>query len=840
MNLNKILVSKKDLLIKLIVLFLYFNHSLQAQFIISGVVKDVETSKNLSFATIKSSSGNVFLSDVDGKFNFTEDQKPQYFSVSYIGYELKKVVVNQSNSYFGINLSSINNFKNNFFSADEIISKVISSKNNNNPEKKLSSFNYKSFSKLIITANPDSLKGNIDSVFVTKNQQKYFSKLDSSEYKFKKIISKQHLFQTEKISENQFINKKFKETILGIKMAGFKQPVYEILGFNLQSNSIYDKQYELFKTQYKSPITNNSNKEYAYKLLDTITIQNRQTYLIYFKNIITSNKSGLEGLLFIDLKNYAVAKAIIRVQNVLDISAVHEYEFIENQGLWFPIKKTFKIVKGKNNEDIKILGGTIQFDSDISTNKKPREKHSSDYVYLLSETLNSDINYNTIFKIKKSAIAIEVNDDATKKPEIFWDFYRKNNLDDRSEKTYANLDSLVIKKRIETTFLFGKKVINGFVPFSIIDFDLRKSANYNNYEGLRFCIAGITNELLSKKFRLEGYTAYGTKDGNFKYNLGFAGRYGKFSNSWFGFSYTDDIQEIASTSFAVEKKQFKLSETDWFVNSSYFNYVKWRTYLETRIIPKTESIWELSHTIVEPKFNYLYKYNDRIYNIYNMTTAMVSLQWNPFSKYVQIPNGRFESLEGYPKFYFQVTKSLPKIIKNDFDFGKIDFKTEYEKSFLNGQKTTIIFGFGYAFGDIPITHLYNNSPNSFNRDKILQRITLEKDNNFETMYFNEFFSNSFALLQVKHYLKNFTFSKTIKPTLVFVTRMEIGNIDKPEQHLGIVYKSLKKGYFESGLELNKIYKGLGVAAFFRYGPNQLPILEDNLALRISYNLDLGF
>ena len=838
MNINLLVVFTKKSFFGLLIFLLFSTNAIYSQFNFSGIVRDLQDQKPLPFVTIKTSSNKVFLTDVDGKFQFIDDEIVSYLLVSYVGYELKKIAVANNNFYFNVNLNSIQIKK--LDNANAIIANVIAKKNKNNPERKLQSFRYKSFSKLVITANPDSLKGNIDSIFVSKNNQKYFTKLDSSEYKFKKIISKQHLFQTEKIVDNQFIDGIFKETIIGIKMAGFKQPVYEILGFNLQSNSIYDKQYELFKTKYKSPIADNASKEFDYQLLDTIIINERPTFAIYFKNRTTINKSGLEGLLYVDIQNFGIAKAVMRVQNVLDISATHEYEYIKNEDLWFPKNKIFKIVKGKNDEDIKILGGTIQFDSDISKTDKPREKHSSDFIYVLSETQNSDIEYNTIFKIRKSAIAIQVNEDATKKPDIFWDFYRKNNLDSRSEKTYANLDSLVVKKRIETTFLFGKKVINGFVPLSIVDFDLRKSANYNNYEGFRFCVAGITNELLSKKFRVEGYTAYGLKDQKFKYNLGFAGRYGKFSNSWFGFSYTDDIQEIASTSFAVEKKQFKLSETDWFVNSSYFNYVKYRSFLETRIIPKTESIWELAHTIVEPKFNYLYKYNDKIYNNYNMTTAQVSLQWNPFSKYVQTPTGRFESLEGFPKFYIQMTKSLPKVIANDFNFNKIDFKTEYEQSFLNGQKTTIIFGFGYAFGDIPITHLYNNSPNSFNKDKILQRITLEKDNNFETMYFNEFFSNSFALIQIKHYLKNFTFSKTIKPTLVFVTRAEIGRLDKPEQHLGIVYKTLEKGYFESGLELNKIYKGLGIAGFFRYGPNRLPEFEDNLALRISYNLDLGF
>ena len=148
-----------------------------------------------------------------------------------------------------------------------IIRQVIENKNNNNPQKKLSSFEFKSYNKLIVTANPDSIDGRIDSVFVEKSIGKQFSKIDSSDYKFKEIISKQHLFQTEKVSQYQFSNTKLKETILGTKMAGFKQPIYEIIAFNLQSFSIYDSSYELFETKYNSPIANDALKDYNYKLL---------------------------------------------------------------------------------------------------------------------------------------------------------------------------------------------------------------------------------------------------------------------------------------------------------------------------------------------------------------------------------------------------------------------------------------------------------------------------------------------------------------------------------------------------------------------------------------------
>jgi hypothetical protein len=56
---------------------------------------------------------------------------------------------------------------------------------------------------------------------------------------------------------------------------------------------------------------------------------------------------------------------------------------------------------------------------------------------------------------------------------------------------------------------------------------------------------------------------------------------------------------------------------------------------------------------------------------------------------------------------------------------------------------------------------------------------------------------------------------------------------------GIEYKTLNEGYFESGIELNQIYKGFGLTGFYRYGPNQLPRFEDNLAVKLSFVLDLG-
>jgi hypothetical protein len=830
---------------KQLIAFIFFlSFSVHAQVTVKGIVKNSKSGNALPFATIMLPDKKPLVTDVDGKFEFQAQQLQEQVTVSYIGYVPKKTTLIPGKNYYIILLApQTEDLTEVVIGAENpavaLIRKVILEKKHNNPQQKLSSFEFKAYNKLIITANPDSISNTIDSIFIEKHNKKAFSKMDSANYKFKKIITQQHLFQTEKVSQFQFSDHGLKETILGTKMAGFTQPVYEVIAFNLQSFSVYDKSYELFETKYNSPIGQGCFAFYNYKLLDTVVLQNRKMYLVYFKPKRKRKAAGLQGLLYVDAENYAIAKAIMRIRGVLDISATHDFKYLPEEKIWFPSDKEFKIVKGKNDDDIKILGETFQFDATDDNILANRKKQNSDYTYVLSKTHYFGLQYNIPIKINNPSIAIEIKDDAIKKEDDFWKFYRKDSIDSRSARTYFVLDSVAKKEKIEKKLRIGRKILNGYIPLGPIDLDLRYLLSYNNYEGFRVGLGGVTSEKFSRKYKIEGYSAYGTKDGAFKYNLGAATRTGKFSNTWIGGSYTDDVKEIASSSFAIDKRVFKIYDPRPINVSTFYHYINWRAYAETKFIPKTESIWQLNYSRIDPQFDYTFTANGKLYDAYTMATAMVSVQWNPFSDYMQTPTGRLETEKRFPKFTFQFTQSLPKVMGNDFDFSKIDFRTEYEKKYLNGQKSTVLLEAGYALGDIPLTHLYNTSPNNLTKDKIMQRITFAGKNSFETMYFNEFFSSKYAMLQLKHGFKRITLLKKIRPALVLVSRMAYGDMEHPEQHIGIDYKTLEKGFFESGIELNQIYKSFGLTAFYRYGPNQLPGFEDNIAIKLNFVLDLG-
>ena len=87
---------------------------------------------------------------------------------------------------------------------------------------------------------------------------------------------------------------------------------------------------------------------------------------------------------------------------------------------------------------------------------------------------------------------------------------------------------------------FLKYIGNGYFPTKYINLDLRYLVKYNQHEGFRTGLGGITNETFSKNFRLQGYTVYGFLDHRFKYSFGGGFRVSKKNNTWINLTYTDD------------------------------------------------------------------------------------------------------------------------------------------------------------------------------------------------------------------------------------------------------------------------------------------------------------
>lgn len=385
---------------------------------------------------------------------------------------------------------------------------------------------------------------------------------------------------------------------------------------------------------------------------------------------------------------------------------------------------------------------------------------------------------------------------------------------------------------------FLRQLGNGFLPFNYFDADLRYLIKFNQYEGIRTGLGGITNKRFSERYRLNGYIVYGFTDKRLKYSAGGAFRINKAHNTWLNLTYTDDLMETGSSTFLTDKRFFTFFEPRLLNIDLFHRHITKSIALEHKFTDHLLSETQLAISNINPTYYYNFVLGDKSYSNFNISTARISLQWSPFSNYKIKDDDIVQTKDGYPKFALQFTKSFKSVFGSTFNFSKIDFRTIQEFYHKNDSKTHITLVAGIARGDAPLTHLYHAYPNNINKQTILQRFSVAGLNSFETMYFNEFFSDKFSTLQLKHTFRPFNISDRFKPQLVLISRYALGNIDNIDRHQGVGFNTLDQLYSESGFEINKLLFGFGLSFAYRYGGYHLPELEDNLAFKFTFNISL--
>ena len=400
-------------------------------------------------------------------------------------------------------------------------------------------------------------------------------------------------------------------------------------------------------------------------------------------------------------------------------------------------------------------------------------------------------------------------------------------------KSQAQADS--ISKNI-----VSKALESGYIQTKYFDFDLRYLIKYNQYEGFRTGLGGVTNSNLSEIIRFEGYIVYGFLDDQFKYNFGTGLRLSKKKSTWLNLSYTDDLQETGSSKFLTDQRFFQLFEPRLLNIELFYQHMTKAISLEHQLAPAILTEIKFATSKINPKFKYTY--NNEIlgaYTNYNLSLFTFSTQLSLFSKFKKTSSGLIETSSGFPKFAIQYTKSFSKAFGGDFGFSKLDFRAVQQINYNRAALTEFVFAGGIAKGDIPITHTYHAYPNNVNKETILQRFSVAGTNSFETMYFNEFYSDKFATMQIKHRLNPIIISPWLKPELVFIYRYAVGDMENIERHENINFSSLKKGYSEAGFEINKLLFGFGLSFAYRHGAHHLPEFEDNFAFKFTFNLNLN-
>ncbi len=805
---------------------LFFTHFvLISQVSINGIVVDNSSNQPLPFATVKTNSSSYALTSVNGEFIIRCDTYPVTLTISYLGYQAKNITIYSKNEEKievkltpkEENLDTVNlDIQENV--ASRIIKEAIRRKNQNNPKKALHSFSYKSYNKFKITEDNKAKLNTSDTTNVT----------------MERLINEAHSFLSEKLSYHQY-NKGLeeKETVLGKKMTGFKEPIYNVLGIKIQSNSLYDQDYTIFNDKYIGPLSNRALRNYYYKILDTTEDKN-PAFVILFQPRKSKKFASIEGVLFIDIKTLAIQKAIIELRGELNVMAAHSFEFFPEEEIWFPKKQEITIRPGNGRQKVSLFGGQIS----VGRLGNDRRSFTGNNDFLVSTTDLFDIELNTKQDVKQSQAAIKIDPEANNRSETYWNQYRTSAITEKDLNSFPVVDSIVKAQNIEHRIDVIQSFNIGYYPVGFFDFDLTYPIKYNNYEGLRLGLGGLTNAKFSKKFRLEGYLVYGFRDSKSKYGVGGGMLLNRNTNSWLNINYTDDIKEVGSFPYLTDRRVYSLFEPRLVNIDFYYKHITWSTNLQHQILPKLLSEAQFSLSNINQTGGYQYRNNNTLFSGYKTAESTIALRWSPFSKFLKTPTGIKEIYDGYPKITAQYTQGFKGVFDSNFSYSKIGIKAQYDITRINQSRTSVLFEADIATGDVPLTHLYHAYPNAPTKETVLQRFSVAGRRTFETMFFGEFFSDKLATLQIKHRIEPIRLTSWFKPELVFITRYALGDVDNLENHQGVEFNSLQQLYQESGLEINKLFAGFGLSFAYRYGAYHLPRFEDNISFKFTFYLKL--
>lgn len=688
----------------------------------------------------------------------------------------------------------------------EIIQKTFSNLSNIHPEKALQSFEYKAYAKGIVQTQNQTTEALIDSG---------------------------NNFIYEEISQFQFNHKKpLQKKIIGSHFPGFEAPFYPLFSETFHSPSVYEPIYEILGKKFHSPVSKNAQKHYRFKLKQTVQNTVHPYYIIHFSPLNKSSASQLEGTLYIDKQSYSVQKAVINYHGNMDMVITHQFRFHESENIWFPDITEIKIILVNAIEPFYLFRkniplGRLKFDES--------EETSTSFTYTITVF---DVVINDSHTQSKSPLNITATLSENNIDDNFRSEYQITQLSENETAIVTSageyVSSSYIEKHIQRIEDFGL----GFLELGFFDLDLKFLIKYNNYEGFRSGLGGVTNDRLSPHFNLGGYIVRGFKDEAFKYQLSTSFNINRASGTILDISYTDDVTEMGSNTFLTDRRTFSLFEPRLVNIIEFFKHESWETNLQHTINPKLNADVEFSHSNISQILNYEFLDEGTLFSNYQLTKAKVSLLWSPFGKFMQTPNGIIEYHTGYPRFSAQFTQSFKGLLDGNFNFSKIDVRANYFIKHLNRSNTEVVLEGNAGFGNIPLTHMYHSFPNSPNKETILNRFSVAGIKSFETMYFGEFFSDKLATVHIKHQLKPFMIAPWFKPELVLITRHAIGTVSNLENHQNISFNTMEKGYSESGLEINQLFYGFGVSMAFRYGAYQLPQFEDNISFKFTFYLKL--
>jgi hypothetical protein len=714
--------------------------------------------------------------------------------------------------------------------AHRIVKKVFDNRKINDPEQR-ESFTYNAYNRFHITLNLDSLSPN-DSIMLPEFDQNPFSIPDSSMNKLGDLVKKQHLFLLESVSKRTFRHPdQNNEKVIASRVSGFKNPTFSIIATQVQSFSFYKDFIRIMENDFLNPISRGSTNRYLFLLEDTIFTDTSDTlFVISFKPKKGRVFDGLDGFFHINSNGYAIQNVVASApgpNNMMDIKIQQKYALLEGVQ-WFPVQL---------NTDLIIYGPGPGMTPERTN---PGNVDNSIKLFGYGRTTITDVQLDPQLENRRyDGLEFEVERGATKKPEEFWDEHRTEALSPKDTTTYHVVDSLGEVLKLDRRLNTFETFVLGYIPVGFLHIDYTSLINYNDYEGIRLGLGAVTNKKFSKWISLGGYFAYGFRDNSVKYGGNILFTLKDDPGITVEISYRNDVMEPGGYQFLKERtelsseafRMYLIEDMDRFTEyTSSITYHPHR-HLTTQLF--------IDHKLVSFGEDYLFSYDDSNPKVYignsRYTNIGISFRLAYKEKFLKISDQFVSMGTRYPVLCGNIIKGV-KWFDGQLEYIKYELKlSKLFKTKSIGDIGLTLTG-GLVIGDVPFNLLYNGNGS-------YKSFTVETANSFATMRLDEFVSDRFFSLFHQHnFGKLRPPARKFRPELVWINNIGMANLKNRENHSNLNRKSMEKGYFESGILINNLIDqwilGVGLGAFYRYGPYALTKTIDNFAFKFTVTFNI--
>src|SRR2546423_9029429 len=500
--------GKRSLLI-LVVFCISLSYSSAQVKILKGIVKDQHSDERIPFASLHfAKSGAGKLADSAGSFIFRfENWSTDTLEITYVGYKDYKFAIDPA-AVKGDTIRMVASMERGKYATEVIVKRKIDrgflmwkrivKHKAANDRYRFNNFSYELYNKLELDLKNIN-KEKLGEMRLLRPFKFILNNVDTTEG-----APYLPVYLTEAISDYYYQKAPLKrrEVFKGSKTIGVdNESVAKLLGGMDQNVNFYSNFIPVFDKLFVSPISDNGDGYYNYKVTDTQYVGGRR--LIHFFFIPRrKGENTFEGDCWVHDTSFAIQKMNLRLSkeaniNFVDkLSLIQEYQLI-NDSTWFLAKDKFIV-------DVSPLGGAkLSFIGRKTTTYR-------------NVVVNDTLVVKELVKNKLIEETI-LPDTAKNKTDEYWAESRHEDLNKNEKGVYHMIDTLMkmpIFRKYTNTINF---IATGYM--NIGNYEIGPWQNWiyaNVIEGLRLRFDLGTNHYFNKNAIFHGYLAYGFNDNKWK------------------------------------------------------------------------------------------------------------------------------------------------------------------------------------------------------------------------------------------------------------------------------------------------------------------------------------